>query len=326
MTMKRTFAAALAVLAGVAAALSSLAQAADDYPTKPIRFLVPYPPGGGNDVVARTLAQKISENIGQSVVIDNKPGGSGMVAGDILSKAPPDGYTIMIDHSAIVVNPAMYPNITYDVRQLTPITLAVTIDNLLLVHPSLPAQSVADVIRLAKSQPGKLNYASTGGGGPQHMAMEQLKSMAGVDIVHVPYKGGAPATQATIAGEVHMQFISVSTGLPHVKAGKLRALATAASRRNALLPDLPTIAESGLPGYENIAWLGIFAPPKTPPAIVQRLNAEFVKALNSREVRDRFALGGIEPVGSTPEAFAKVIHEEVARYAKIVREGNLKPD
>jgi tripartite-type tricarboxylate transporter receptor subunit TctC len=302
------------------------AAAADEFPNKPIRFLVPYPPGGGNDVVARTVAQKLSENIGQPVVIDNKPGGSGMVAGDILAKAPPDGYTIMVDHSAIVVNPALYPNITYDVRQLSPITMAVTIDNLLLVNPSLPVNSVAELIALAKAQPGKLNYASTGGGGPQHMAMEQFKGMAGLDIVHVPYKGGAPATLATLGGEVQMLFISVSTGLPHIKAGKLRALATAAPKRNALLPELPTVAESGLPGYENIAWLGIFAPPKTPPAIVAKLNAEFVKALNSKDVRDRFAQGGIDVVASTPEALGKVVNEEVARYSKIVKEANIKAD
>jgi tripartite-type tricarboxylate transporter receptor subunit TctC len=302
------------------------AAAADEFPSKSIHFLVPYPPGGGNDVVARTIAQKLSENIGQPVVIDNKPGGSGMVAGDILSKAAPDGYTIMIDHSAIVVNPSLYPNISYDVRQLSPITMAVTIDNLLLVNPSLPVNSVSELIALAKSQPGRLNYASTGGGGPQHMAMEQFKSMAGVDIVHVPYKGGAPATMATLGGEVQMLFISVSTGLPHVKAGKLRALATAAPKRNALLPDLPTIAESGLPGYENIAWLGIFAPPKTPPAIVARLNAELVKALNSKDVRERFAKGGIDVVASTPEALGKVVNEEVSRYAGIVKAANIKAD
>jgi len=324
--MKRIIAVVLATIVTGAPALWLPARAADDYPSKSIRFLVPYPPGGGNDVVARTLAQKLTESLGQTVVVENRPGGTGMVAGDLLAKSAPDGYTIMIDQPSIVVNPALYPQITFDVRQLTPVTLAVTIDNLLLVHPSVPAQNVGDLLRLARSQPGKLNYASTGGGGPQHMAMEQLKSMTGVDIVHVPYKGGAPATQATVAGEVHMQFISVSTGLPHITAGRLRALAIAGSKRHPLLPHVPTIAESGVPGFENSVWLGIFAPPKTPPPIVARLNAEIGKALNAKDVRERFAAGGIVVVGSSPEDFSKVIHDEVARYAKIVREANIKPD
>lgn len=313
------------VLAAGACALAT-PTLADDYPSKPIRFLVPYPPGGGNDVVARALAQKISTSIGQPVVVENRPGATGMVAGEALAKSPPDGYTIMIDQSSIVVNPSLFASVPFDVRQLTPITLAVTLDNLLLVNPNFPAQSVADVIRLAKEQPGKLNYASTGSGGPQHMAMEQFKRMADVDIVHVPYKGGAPATMATVAGEVQMQFISVSTAMPQIKAGKLRVLATAAAKRNPLLPDVPTIAESGLPGYENQVWLGIFAPPKTPPEIVKKLNAEFVKALQSKEIRDQFAQGGIDIAATTPEALAKTIDTELVRNARIVREANIKPD
>lgn len=304
----------------------SMPAAADEFPSKPIRFLVPYPPGGGNDVVARAIAQKLTENLGQAVVVENKPGGTGMIAGDTLAKASPDGYTIMIDQPSIVVNPSLYPSIPFDVRELSPVTMAVTADNLLLVHPSVPATTVSDLIKLAKSQPGKLNYASTGSGGPQHMVMEQFKSAAGLDIVHVPYKGGAPATQATVAGEVQMQFISVSTALPHIKAGRLRALATAGARRNPIVPDLPTIAEAALPGFENVIWLGIFAPPKTPPAVVDRLNAEFAKALNAKEVRDRLTAAGFAIVASSPDAFAKVVNEETTRYAKIVKEANIKAE
>lgn len=319
------------ILVSAIAALSvwawpALSAAQDAYPSKPIRFLVPYPPGGGNDVVARAIAQRLSANMGQPVVIENRAGATGMVAGEQLSRSAPDGYTIMIDQTSIVVNPSLFPKVPFDVRQLTPITQAVNLENLLLVNASFPAQSVSDLIRLAKEKPGTLTYASTGGGGPQHLAMEQFKRMAGVDIIHVPYKGGAPATLATVGGEVQMLFISITTAMPHVKAGKLRALATAGSKRNALLPELPTIAEAGLPGYSNTVWLGIFAPPKTPPEIVARLNAEFVKVLNTPELKEQFARSGIDVVGSSSEAFGKLIAEEVAQYEKLVREANIKPD
>jgi tripartite-type tricarboxylate transporter receptor subunit TctC len=306
--------------------LCAPAVASDDYPSRPIRFLVPYPPGGGNDVVARAIAQKLAANMGQPVVIENRAGATGMVAGEQLSRSAPDGYTIMIDQTSIVVNPALFPKVPFDVRQLTPITQAVNLENLLLVNAGVPAQSVADLIRLAKDKPGTLTYASTGSGGPQHLAMEQFKRMAGVDIIHVPYKGGAPATLATVAGEVQMLFISITTAMPHVKSGRLRALATAGGRRNALLPDVPTVAESGLPGYSNTVWLGIFAPPKTPAAIVSRLHAEFVRALGAPDLREQFARSGIDVVASTPDAFARVIAEELVQYERLVREANIKPD
>ena len=316
----------VAGLLAVCAWLCAPAAASDDYPSRPIRFLVPYPPGGGNDVVARAIAQKLAVNMGQPVVIENRAGATGMVAGELLSRSAPDGYTIMIDQTSIVVNPALFPKVPFDVRQLTPITQAVNLENLLLVNAGVPAQSVADLIRLAKDKPGTLTYASTGSGGPQHLAMEQFKRMAGVDIIHVPYKGGAPATLATVAGEVQMLFISITTAMPHVKSGRLRALATAGGRRNALLPDVPTVSESGLPGYSNTVWLGIFAPPRTPAAIVSRLHAEFARALGAPDLREQFARGGIDVVASTPDAFGRVIAEELAQYERLVREANIKPD
>ena len=316
----------VAGLLAVCAWLCAPAAASDDYPSRPIRFLVPYPPGGGNDVVARAIAQKLAVNMGQPVVIENRAGATGMVAGELLSRSAPDGYTIMIDQTSIVVNPALFPKVPFDVRQLTPIAQAVNLENLLLVNAGVPAQSVADLIRLAKDKPGTLTYASTGSGGPQHLAMEQFKRMAGVDIIHVPYKGGAPATLATVAGEVQMLFISITTAMPHVKSGRLRALATAGGRRNALLPDVPTVSESGLPGYSNTVWLGIFAPPRTPAAIVSRLHAEFARALGAPDLREQFARGGIDVVASTPDAFGRVIAEELAQYERLVREANIKPD
>lgn len=327
MNVRRTLLATLAALAaGAGPLLPAPASAQDAYPSRPIRFLVPYPPGGGNDVVARAIAQRLSASMGQPVVIENRAGATGMVAGEQLSRSPPDGYTIMIDQTSIVVNPSLFPRVPFDVRQLTPITHAVNLENLLLVNAAVPAQSVADLIRLAKDKPGTLTYASTGSGGPQHLAMEQFKRMAGVDILHVPYKGGAPATLATVGGEVQMLFISITTAMPHVKAGKLRALATAGGKRNGLLPEVPTVSESGLPGYSNTVWLGIFAPPKTPPEIVSRLNAEFVKALNAPDLREQFARSGIDIVASSSEAFARVIADDLVQYERLVRDANIKPD
>jgi len=302
------------------------AQTAASYPTKPIRFVVPYPAGGGNDDVARILAPRLSESLGQTVVVENKPGAGGMIAGEYVSKAAPDGYTIMIDHSAIVMHPALYPSVSYDVkRDLAPVTLAVTLGNNFLVHPSVPARNVKELIALAKAQPGKLNYSSPGNGSPQHVSMEIFKRMAGVDIVHIPYKGGAPATTALLAGDVQM-MLSGTTGLPHVKSGKLRAIATTGEKRSALLPEIPTVAESGVDGYTSITWLGIFVPGGTPAPIVARLNAEFVKALSHPEVRKQLADRNFDAVASTPEAFARTIDADLALYGKVIREAGIKAD
>jgi tripartite-type tricarboxylate transporter receptor subunit TctC len=325
--MKRIISGIVAMLALSSPASVTSALAAEDFPNRPIRFIVPFPPGGGTDVVARTIAQKLSENMGQPVVIDNKPGGSGMIATDFVVKSKPDGYTILIDNSASVMNPALYPNIPYDVqRDLAPVTLAATVDNLLLVNPSVPARNVAELIALAKAQPGALTYASTGNGGPQHIGMEMFKSMAGVDIRHIPYKGGAPATLAVVAGEVQMQFISTTTALPQVKAGKLRALGSSDTKRSKAFPDVPTLSEAGLNGYLNVSWFGIFAPAKTPAPIIARLNAEFAKALNSPAVQEKLAEQGIEAVGSSPQTLAEVVKDDLARYGKVIRDANIKVD
>jgi tripartite-type tricarboxylate transporter receptor subunit TctC len=298
--------------------------AQEAYPSRPIRFVVPYPPGGGNDLVARALGARIAESVGQPVIMENRPGASGMIAGEFVSRAAPDGYTIMIDHAAIVMNPALYPAVRYDVRKdLAPVMLAAVPEHVLLVNPAVPARSVKELIDHAKANPGKLNYSSTGSGGPQHVLMEVFRRNAGIEIVHVPYKGGAPATLATAAGEVQVQLISISTALPHIQTGKVRPLATFGATRSPVLPEVPTLAELGLPPLSS-PWLGIFAPAGTPRAIIQRLNAELLKALGTAEVRETLAKQAIASVGSTPEAFARIIDEELQLYGRVIREANIK--
>jgi tripartite-type tricarboxylate transporter receptor subunit TctC len=324
MSLRLTSFVALVLAATVVA--PDVARAQDAFPAKSIRFVVPYPPGGGNDVVARALGAKIAESIGQPVVIDNKPGASGMIAGEFVAKAPPDGYTIMIDHAAIVMNPALYPAIKYDVRKdLAPVMLAAVPEHVLLVNPSLPVKTARELIDYAKANPGKLNYSSTGSGGPQHVLMEVFKRNAGIDMVHVPYKGGAPATLATASGEVQTQLISISTALPHIQSGRLRPLATFGTARSPVLPDVPTLTELGLPPLSS-PWLGIFVPARTPAPIVQRLNAEFVKALAAADVRETMAKQAITTVASTPEAFGKILDDELQLYSRVIRDANIKGD
>jgi tripartite-type tricarboxylate transporter receptor subunit TctC len=317
------------VLAAVAMACGTsmpLALAADEFPGKSISFIVPYPPGGANDTLARLFAKKIGENVGQSVVVENKPGASGMIAGEFLAKAPPNGYTIMIDQSSIVMNPSLYPNVRFDVKKdLAAVTSPANMTHLLVIDTNLPVRTVDELVARARASPGKMNYSSTGSGTPQHIAMEAFKRAAGIDIVHVPYKGGSPALLAVMSGEVQMTLISVSTSLPQLKAGKVRAVAMLGTERSKVLPDVPTFAELGFKGMAT-PWLGIFAPAGTPAPIVQRLNAEFLKALKDPQVRERLEQLAFEPVGSSPEEFAKFLGEELASNGKLIRELGIKPD
>ncbi len=309
-----------------AAALGSTAAVAQVYPSKPIRFVVPYPPGGGNDDVARLIGKKISESMGQPVLVENRPGASGMIAGEFVSKAAPDGYTIMIDHAGIVINPGLYPSVPYNVTtDLAPVTLAVSQGNIFLVHPAVPARTIPELIAYAKAQPGKLNYASPGNGTPQHIGMVLFNKLAGVDIAHIPYKGGAPATTALVAGEVQI-LLSGTTGLPFVKGGRARAIATTGTARSGALPDVPTVQESGLKDYTSSVWLGIFAPAKTPASIIDRLNQEITKALNSSEVHQQLIDKNFDIVKSSPQEFAKVIEKDLALYGRLIKESNIKPD
>jgi tripartite-type tricarboxylate transporter receptor subunit TctC len=296
------------------------------YPTRAIRFVVPYPPGGGNDDVARILAEHVSRGMGQPVIVENKAGASGMVAGEFVSRAAPDGYTIMIDHSGIVINPSLYDKTLFDVQKgLAPVAQIVTLSNFLVAHPSLPARNAHDLIALAKAQPGKINYSSPGNGAPQHIDMELFKKAAGINIVHIPYKGGAPATMAVLTNEVQVLF-SGTTGLPHIRAGTLRALATTGAKRSPLLPDVPTVAEAGLPGYQSVNWMGIFAPAKTPAPIIARLNAEFTRALNLPEVKAKLQEKNIESAPTSPDVFARTIAADMALYGKVIRELGVKAD
>jgi tripartite-type tricarboxylate transporter receptor subunit TctC len=316
---------ARAFLATSAGVLLALCVQAQDYPSRTIRLVVPYSPGGANDTTARLLGQKLAESMGQGVVIDNKPGASGMIAGEYVARSAPDGYTIMVDLSAMAMNPALY-SMAYDVRtDLTPIMRVVNILHVFLVNSDVPVHNVAELVALAKSRPGKLNYASPGTGGPQHVGIEMLKRTTGIDMVHVPYKGGAPAMIALLSNEVQLGLFAVSTSLPQIKAGKLRPIAVLGEKRLKVLPDVPTMAEQGYPGFST-PWLGVFAPGKTPPAIVQRLHAELSKALSSPDVRDKLEGQGLEVSPSTPEAFARQIDEEMVVYGKLIREIGIKAD
>lgn len=316
-----------AVLVGIGT-LSSVCAIAQTYPTRPVRMIVPFPPGGSTDIMARLLGQKLSEALGQQVVIDNRGGAGGTIGTDIASKSPPDGHTLLMSSSIThTVGPSLYKKLPYNViNDFAPITMIASVPLLLAVNPSVPARSVKELIVLAKSKPRQLNYASAGNGTSPHLATEMFKQMAGIDIVHVPYKGGGPAVIDLISGQVHMIIISTVATLPHVKAGKLRALALTSRTRLPELPDIPTVAESGLPGYEVVLWYGVFAPANTPRNVVMRLNRSIVKIMQTAEMRERLASEGGRPVGNTPEEFEESIKAEVARWAKVVREAAIRID
>lgn len=306
----------------------SLAQAQAPFPSKPIRFVITSPPGGANDILNRTIGAKLAEIIGQTVVIDNRPGASGFVAAEIVAKAPADGYTLLTGTEAtFVTNPLFFPKAPYDTqRDFAPITITATISHVLLAHPSLPAGSVQELIALARSKPGQLNYASSGNGSTFHLGMELFKRMAGVDLVHVPFKGSALSVNAMLAGDVQVMLIGSPTGLPLAKSGKLRGLAIAGSRRSPLAPELPTIAESGLPGYEISSWFGAVAPAKTRAPVIAKLHGEFVRALHAPEVRERLAPAGYEIIANTPEQFASHMRAQMKRLARLIRETGARPD
>jgi tripartite-type tricarboxylate transporter receptor subunit TctC len=301
---------------------------AQNFPTRPIRVVVTSPAGGSNDIINRTLAAKLTEYLGQPVVIDNKPGASGFVAAESVAKAAPDGHTLLAATEAtLVTNPLFFAKVPYDAqRDFTPITIAVEIDYVLLVHPSVPARSVHELIALAKAQPGRLNYASSGNGSSFHLGMELFKRLAGVDMVHVPFKGSALSVNAMLAGEVQVMLNGTVNGLPLAKSGKLRALAVTGAKRSPLAPELPTVAESGLPGYEMSGWFGTVAPAGTPAAVIARLNAEYVRALHAPEVRTRLEGFGLDIVGDSPEDMARRMREDGRRLARVIRESGAKQE
>jgi tripartite-type tricarboxylate transporter receptor subunit TctC len=310
-----------ALLAAPAGA--ALAQA-QSYPSKPIRVIVPFPPGGSTDFLARIVGQKITADWGQQVIIDNKPGAGGTLGAAEAARAAPDGYTLLMGAVHHEIATSVYAKLPYDFQKdFAPITVVAIVPNVLVVNSSLPVNSVKELIAYAKANPGKLTYGSAGMGTAHHLIGEQFNMLAGVDILHVPYKGSSPAVADLVAGQVSLMYDTVASCLPHVKAGKLRALGVATAKRSASLPDVPTIAEAALPGFEVTTWFGFLAPAKTPPEIVAKLNAEVVKILNTPDVRERLLASGSEPVGNTPEQMAAQIARETAQFATIVKKAKL---
>jgi tripartite-type tricarboxylate transporter receptor subunit TctC len=304
--------------------LPVVAQAQDAYPSRPVRVLVGLAPGGATDIQTRLFAQKLTEAFNRPFVVENRPGAGGTVAYAQLAKAPADGHTLMGITGGFTITPHIYRKLPYDpAKDFTPIALVVRAPFVLAVHPSLPAKSVRDLLALAKAQPGALNCASAGLGSSTHMAFELFKALAGVKITHVPYKGTGPALVDAMAGQVHMLFGNVLSMFTHVKSGRLRALAVTTDRRSKVLPELPTIAESGVPAYENSTWHGWLAPAGVPPAIVNRLNAELVKAAQAPDLAEKLAADGGEGVSSTPEQFARLIATETARWGRVIKEAGI---
>ena len=315
-------------LVAFAAAAAPMGVQAQAWPSKPIKYVVPFAPGGTTDILARTVGEKLSIALGQPVVVENKPGAGGGVGADFTAKAAPDGYTIMGGTiSTHAINASLYSNLPYDpVKDFAAITLIARVPNLLVINPDIKAKNVAELIALMKANPGKFTFASSGNGTSQHLSGELFKSMAGVDMQHIPYKGSPPALQDVVGGQVSMTFDNITTAWPLAKAGKLRALAVTTGKRSSIAPEVPTLAESGLPGFEVGSWQGVFAPAGTPPEIVKRLNAEIVKILNMPDVKEKLVALGAEPVGDTPEQFSAYVKSEVGKWSDIVKKSGAKVD
>lgn len=304
------------------------AASAQNFPNKSIRFLVGFAPGGSTDIVARLIAQKMSDNVGQQVVVDNRAGAGGIIAAEILSKAPPDGYTMFACTTGnFAIIPYLYKTVPYNAdKDLLPVTQTGSLPYIIVVHPSLPVKNVKELIAFAKSHPGQINYASSGIGSASHLSPELFKSMAGINIVHVPYKGTGNAMGDLLAGQVVMMFDQPVSSLPLVKAGKLRVLAISSGRRFPTLPEIPTVAESGIPGFEAVSWAGVCVPGGTPKDIVNRLQGEVAKVLKLPDVTDRLMRDGIEPIGSTPEQFNAFIQTEKIKWSKVVKDSGARVD
>jgi tripartite-type tricarboxylate transporter receptor subunit TctC len=306
--------------------LASAQEAARDYPNHPIRFIVPYPPAGGTDIVARTLNEPLAVVLGQPIIIDNRGGAAGNVGTELAAKAAPDGYTVLFTLSSHTINPKLYEKLQFDVeKDFAPISLAAMIPQVLVANPGVPVNNVKELVALARAQPGKLNYASVGTGSPGHIAGELFKLKTGVDIVHVPYKGGGPAVTDTLGGQVQLLFVSLPAAMQYVKAGRLKALAVTSDKRSVAAPEIPTIAESGIDCVVN-SWYGALVPAKTPPAIVAKLQAAFAKVLGMPEVREKLLAQGAEATSSTSAEFDRLIKDELAKWDYVIREARIKPE
>jgi tripartite-type tricarboxylate transporter receptor subunit TctC len=307
--------------------LSALAQGGPPgYPVKPVRLVVGQSPGGATDVVARLVAPKFSEHLGQSVVVENRTGAAGSIGAAFVAKSPPDGYNLLVISSSYAINPSLYTDLPFDpVKDLAPVTLIAEAPFLLVVHPSLPVRSVKDLVALARARPGTLNFASGGNGSSGQLAGELFKYLAGVDMVHVPYKGAGPALVDVIAGQVHMTFASVLSSLSHAKSGRLRPLGVTGARRSVAIPELPTLAEAGVRGYRTTTWYGLLAPANTPAPVISRLSGDMQKVVESQEVKGRLLADGAEPVGGVPKQFQDHLASEMARAREIIRRAGVKP-
>ena len=298
--------------------------AADAYPSKPLRLVVPLAPGGGNDTAARVVGQKLGEALGQQVVVDNRPGGGSVLASEIVAKSPPDGHTLYLVSTAFTVAPSLYQTLPFDpLRDFAPITRVTIAPGALIVHRSLPVSSVRDLIALAKARPGQINYGSAGLGSGSHLGGELFNALAGVKLLHVPYKGSAIATAAVLGGEVAVAFNNPTSSMPHIKSGRLKMIAVTTAQRWPLLPEVPTIAESGVPGYEILIWNGLVAPAATPPSIVSRLHRELTQILNAPGTAEIFAIDGARPFVEAPPAFAAFLEKEIAKWMKVVRQARI---
>ena len=323
----RYFPFAAALCATVVSMVFSAAGLAQEYPSKPIRMVVPFATGSTTDTLARFMGDRLSRALGQQVVIDNRAGAGGNIGTEIVAKAAPDGYTLVTAPSSLAINAALIPNLGFDtVRDLSPVALIGAAPLILVAHPGLAANNVAELIALAKGKPGQLNYASGGSGSPSHLAMELFKSMAGIDIVHIPYKGGGALLNSVMSGEIQLTPSGLLIAVPLIKAGRLKAIAVTGPKRVAAAPDVPTVGESGLPGFAVTGWWGILAPGKTPLPIVRRLNQEVARALTAPDMRERLAADGIEPGGGPAEEFAHMIQAEIATWSKVIKSAGIKAE
>ncbi|MCP3020136.1 tripartite tricarboxylate transporter substrate binding protein [Cupriavidus basilensis] len=319
---KRWLAAAVAATAALTMPALTLAQA---FPAKPVKIVVPYPPGGTNDIVVRLLAQKLGDSMGQPFVVENKPGASGNLGAEQVARAAPDGYTLLLVTTGHSIHPSLYKNLRYNIKtDLTPVSELTRGPMLVMVTPSLPYKTVRDVIAAAKAKPGSINFGSAGNGSSTHLATELLSSMAGVKMTHIPYNGSAPAMADVMAGNAQLVMDLMFSALPQVNGGKLRAIAITGAKRSPLLPNVPTVAESGVPGFETLAWNGLMAPANTPKPIIDKLNAEIHKALDAPEMKERLRAQGFEPSPGTPEQFGALIRSEIDRWAKVVKSSGAK--
>jgi len=323
-----TFLSLVPCLLSLCCAIVAAPAIAQPYPAKPVRLIIPYPPGGGSDTIGRPLAQKMSEGIGQQIVVENRGGANGNIGMEYVARSAPDGYTLVFALSAqLAVNPGLYQKIPYDsLKDYAPITLLGAGGYILVAHPSLPVKSVKELIALAKSRPGQIAYSSSGNGSGGHLAAELLNHMAGIKTLHVPYKGGGPALVDLLAGQVQLLFSTQLSSWQHIQAGRIRALASSTAKRPASLPDLPTIAESGLPGYDAGVWYAVLAPAGTPREIITRLNSEVVRVLAQPDYRKLLVNNTIEPIGSPPEQLGQYIKSELVKWAKVIKDANVRVD